>query len=339
MGKLFATLFLSLIALVIIHVIFASVNLIFWLNNGLQALLEGMNFIERIYFSIFLKWILLADGVWLFSALLFLFKRKHYKTDLQLHYLDYAPIKNPAISVIVPTFNEEANIEKVISNFKSQKFVKHVIVVDNHSEDKTVEIAERCGATVIKKEKNLGLAHSCIIGLKEALKTDANIIALTESDGSFNAYDLTKMVPYLDNCDMVLGTRMIQVLTEKGNQNGMFNTWGNFFLAKLLQIKYLSLLHMGVVSLTDVGCTLRCLRRERLETIMDELIDDYNTDVNSDGWMIIMHLTMISIENDLKIVEIPITFKKRGGFSKSHSNKKLPGIILGLRFLWYIIRS
>ena len=60
------------------------------------------------------------------------------------------------------------------------------------------------------------------------LETDANIIALTESDGTYAGIDLEKMIPYLENVDMIIGTREIQVFSEKGNQNKMFYVWGNF---------------------------------------------------------------------------------------------------------------
>ena len=79
------------------------------------------------------------------------------------------------------------------------------------------EISKKCGAIVKTKETNKGFGDSCIVGFQEALKTDANIIVLTECDGTYDSSDLEKMVPYLDNCEVVLGTRLIQVLTEKGN--------------------------------------------------------------------------------------------------------------------------
>ncbi len=213
-------------------------------------------------------------------------------------------------------------------------------MIDNNSTDKTVEIAKQCGATVITKEINKGFGDSCIVGLNEALKTDANIIALTECDGTYSSSDIQKMIPYLDNCEVVLGTRLIQVLIEKENQNGMFNTWGNFFIAKLIQLKYFSLLHMGVISLTDVGCTFRCIRRDGLEKIIGRITNDYNKKIDKNGWLIIPYLNMIAIQNDLKIVEVPITFKKRtGGMSKSGVGRKSKGLLYGLRFIWFVLKT
>lgn len=341
MGKLYMALALTFVTLVLVNVIFAIVNFYFFVTNGLQFLLHGTTFVETIYYSIYLKWILLADGLWLLMLFIFLLKRKHYKTDPYLHYLDYKPIKDPAICVIIPTYNEELVVERVVKDYINQKNVKHVIVIDNHSTDQTADIAERCGAKVIRKDSNKGFAHSCVMGLKEFLKTDTNIVVLTECDGTFSGNDLAKMVPYLDNCDMVIGTRQVQVLTEKGNQNSMLYVWGNFILAKLIQIKYFSLLHLGIVQLTDVGCSYRCIRRDALEKIINKLTYPSTDEVivSASSGLIAILITMVGIENNLKIVEVPITFKKRVGISKTESDKKSKAIMYGLRFMWYIISS
>lgn len=341
MGKLYATLTLSFALLALINIIFGLWIIYDWATGTLESLIRGTNFIETIYYSTYLRWILLVDILWLFFAVIFIFKRKHYKTDSTLHYLSYREILDPIVCVILPAYNEEPSIGEVVKEYVNQKNVKHVIVVDNHSTDRTAEIAERCGAKVIRKESNKGYAHSCIVGLKESLKTDANVVVLTDCDGTFDARDIAKMIPFLDNCDMVIGTRQVQVLTQKGNQNSMFYVWGNYFLAKMLQIKYFSLLHMGVVNLTDVGCSYRCIRRDALEKIIDEFNSPLTNKIihNNSGWLIIIYLTMLGIQNDLKIVEVPITFKKRIGISKSEAQKKNKGIKYGLKFLWYIVSS
>ena len=177
------------------------------------------------------------------------------------------------------------------------------------------------------------------MGLNEFLKSDSNIAAITECDGTFSGYDLEKMILYLDNCDMVIGTRQVQVLTEKGNQNSMFYVWGNYILAKLIQIKYFSLSNLGIIELTDVGCLYRCMRKEAIEKIKFELLDKDAKKIrnNPNSGLIANFLTMIGIENNLKIVEIPITFKKRIGVSKTGANKKLKAISYGLQFFWFIL--
>ena len=245
-------------------------------------------------------------------------------------------------SIIVPTFNSEKTLFQTISSILAQSYRKfEVIVIDNHSSDNTVKLAERCGAIVITKEKNEGYAHSCVIGLKRALETEANIIALTEADGTFAGIDLEKMVPYMENVDMVIGTREIQVLSEKGNQNKTFYVWGNFLLAKLIQIKFFSVQHMGIVSLTDVGCSYRCIRREALSKIITQFTDSKTNEVivKPKSGLFALFMTMLGIKNDLRVVEIPITFKKRIGISKTESDKTSKAIKYAIEFFWYILSS
>jgi len=304
--------------------------------HGIESIISGQTLIENIYYSIYLRWILLADLIWLISWFVFILQRKSYKTNSDLHYLQFEKIEKPKICIIIPTYNEELSIEKVVKDFINQEYVEHVIVVDNNSSDRTVEIAKDSNAKVITKNENKGYSHSLVLGLKEAIKTDANIIGTVEADGTFNAYDLQKMIPYLDNCDMVIGTRQNQVMTEKGNQNSGFFVWANFILAKLIQMKYVSLEHMGIVNLTDVGCVYRIMKRESLEKIVDKLTHN-GTDQPIGGVGIGLYFTMQCIENDQKIIEIPVTFKKRIGKSKISGVSTGKTIRVGLNFLWLIL--
>lgn len=338
MRKIFFLLVISFGILIIINIVWIGFNLYFMAIDGIQSLLQGRNLIESINYSIYLRWILLTDVLWFVFLLFFIFRRKGYKTNISLHYLDYNPITNPTITMIIPTLNEELSIGSVIQNFSKETHVKSIIVIDNNSSDRTVEIAKKAGATVITKNENKGYSHSLVLGLKEALKTNSNVIGATEADGTYNSYDIQKMVPYLDNCDIVIGTRQNQIITEKGNQNSIVHVWGNFLLAKLIQIKYFNLHHMGIINLTDVGCVYRLMKRNALEKIIDELTYP-NSDKAIGGNGIGLYLTMLGIEKDLKILEIPVTFNKRIGVSKIESNKFTKIIRDGLNFLWLILSS
>ena len=338
MGILYILAAITFIILLFINVGWLTSNLYLTIIGEIESFVEGTNPIENIYYSSYLKWILLIDVLWLLTALFFMIQRKNYKTDARLHYLNHKPILNPKICVVLPAYNEAEAIAEVVRNFQKNKFVKYVIVIDNHSSDGTADIAEKCGSRVIRNDKNMGFGYSYALGLKESLKTDANIIVTAEADNSFNSYDIPKMLPYLDNCDMAVGTRQNQVLTEKGNQNSLLHVWGNFFLAKLIQIKYFSLLHTGVVNLTDVGCNFRLFRAEALKKIVNELTYP-STDKVKAGIGVAIHLTMIGIQKDLRIIELPVTFNKRAGKSKIGSNRRIRAIKIGLIFLWLILKT
>jgi len=338
LGILYILAAITFIILLFINVGWLTSNLYLTIIGEIESFVKGTNPIENIYYSSYLKWILLIDVLWLLTALFFMIQRKNYKTDARLHYLNHKPILNPKICVVLPAYNEAEAIAEVVRNFQKNKFVKYVIVIDNHSSDGTADIAEKCGSRVIRNDKNMGFGYSYALGLKESLKTDANIIVTAEADNSFNSYDIPKMLPYLDNCDMAVGTRQNQVLTEKGNQNSLLHVWGNFFLAKLIQIKYFSLLHTGVVNLTDVGCNFRLFRAEALKKIVNELTYP-STDKVKAGIGVAIHLTMIGIQKDLRIIELPVTFNKRAGKSKIGSNRRIRAIKIGLIFLWLILKT
>ena len=71
MGTIFLGMFLSFSALLLIHIIFLGINIYLSITEGLESLLQERNFVETIYFSILLKWLILADIIWISFALEF----------------------------------------------------------------------------------------------------------------------------------------------------------------------------------------------------------------------------------------------------------------------------
>ena len=339
MKKFFFMLALTFVILFIVNISWLIVNLYLWSTEGIIAVTgeENDGLFEDIYYSEYARWIIWANLGWIASLLIFIFRSKHYKTDPALHYLQFDDISNPKMCVAIPSYNEEQTIGQVVTDYKNQKFVESVIVIDNNSSDNTVEIAKQHGATVIKKNENKGFSHSFVLGLKESLKTDANIVVVTEADGTYSGGDLSKLLPYLENSDMVSGSRQTQILTEKGNQNSRFLVWGNLFLAKLIQLKHFSLDHSAVVNLTDVGCYFMIIKRDALLKIIDQLSKKETEKLT---WHLTLRLytTLLVIEKDLRLVEVPVTYKKRIGKSKIGTGKNLRTIKMGLLFLWVILR-
>ena len=334
MKKFFFLLALCFLLLFFTNLGWIIVNSFMWITYGFESIIHGENLIENIYYSDYIRWILLADVIWGVFALIFVYQRKQFKTD-EAHFLHTEVIGDPKICVTMPAYNEEKAIKLVVSDYVNQKYVKLVIVVDNNSSDNTVKLAEENGAKVITKNENKGFSHSYVLGLKESLKTDANVIVITESDGTFNANDINKLLPYLENCDVVTGSRSHQVLTEKGNQNGRLHVYGNMFLAKIIQLKYFSLNHLGTVNLTDVGCGFMIMKR----TALEKLIEDMSIlDTNKSIWNMSLrfYTILLSIEKNLRIIEIPITFKKRIGESKYSGQSISKSLKIGFNFLWLI---
>jgi hypothetical protein len=94
-----------------------------------------------------------------------------------------------------------------------------------------------------------------------------------------------------------------------------------------------------VVELTDVGCMHRCIRKESLEKIIEKFVKKNTNEpvITPNSGLFAILMTMIGIENNLKIVEVPITFKRRVGKSKTRSDKKPRAIQYGLTFFRFIL--
>ena len=81
MGKIFAALVLSFFVIFLINLIWALTNLYYSVVDGFQTLFVATTFVENVYFSTYLKWILLLDFIYVISVLIFMATRKNYKTD------------------------------------------------------------------------------------------------------------------------------------------------------------------------------------------------------------------------------------------------------------------
>ena len=105
----------------------------------------------------------------------------------------------------------------------------------------------------------------------------------------------------------------------------------------LIQLKFFSLLHIGSVSLTDVGCIYRVIRKDSLEKIIGKFIDPDG--LVTPNYEIALFLTIEALKQNLRLIEIPVIFKRRIGKSKIESQKKFNAIKIGFIFLWYILKS
>ena len=243
----------------------------------------------------------------------------------------YVPTNSSPKSMVVvlTAYNDEEAVRKVVPEFLAQKMVKEVIVVDNNSRDATGKVAMELGARVVY-ESQQGYGYACIRGLREALRnTDAEVIVLAEGDGTFAAEDLRKFEAYIDQADMVLGTRVDPILTDRGSQMDYFFTWGNKFLATLIRLRFWDTRFYGAARLTDVGCTYRAIRREALEKIIDDL--------KVGGNHFSPHMIMVALSHKLRVIEIPITFRRRIGESKGASRSLRRGLKVGFSMLWHIL--
>ncbi|MEW5950989.1 MAG: glycosyltransferase family 2 protein [Elusimicrobiota bacterium] len=221
-------------------------------------------------------------------------------SDKESKNLSFEKILNPKIAVGMTAYNDEESIGEAVKDFKNRESVVCVIAVDNNSKDDTARKAEEAGAIVVK-ETVQGYGAACKRALREAM-SQGDIICLVEGDCTFSGEDLKKFTSYLENADMVLGTRTTRELNSPDSQITFSLQWGNVFMAKLMQLRFLK------VRLTDMGCTYRLIKKRALEKIIDDL------KVNGNHFS--CEMILAALKRNLTVIEIPVTFRKRVGESK-----------------------
>ncbi len=234
------------------------------------------------------------------------------------------PVTNQRVSVGMTAYNDELSIGGAVKEFKHLKEVASIVVIDNNSVDSTAKVAARAGARVVR-EYVQGYGAACIRALKEARK-NGNLVCLVEGDQTFVASDLKKLIAYIENVDMVFGTRTTMEIVEPDSQVTPFIHIGNVFVAKLIQIR-----HWGKLRVTDCGCTYRLVRPEALDKIIGEL--------SVTGSHFLPHMLTIALKHDLKVIECPIMFRKRVGASKVVGSDFFKGLANGIQMIWTILSS
>lgn len=229
-------------------------------------------------------------------------------------------IKNDIFfSIVLPTYNEEENIKNFINNLEKIDIKKEIIAVDNNSSDNTAREIKKTSAKYIF-EKKQGYGHSIKAGLNNA---KGDILITCEPDGTFDAEDIYKFLPYLDKFDCVFGTRTSKSLIAKKAKMGIFLRYGNIFVAKLLEYLFFG------PSLTDVGCTFKAISKASYNRIKDELI------INDSSFQ--PELMICLIKNKLAIVEIPVSYNARIGYSKI-TYDFISSFKLGMKMIFLIFK-
>lgn len=235
--------------------------------------------------------------------------------------ITYSPIENNFVTVVLTAYNDEYSIKAAVSDFKTHPLVKRVLVISNNSTDNTLAWATQAGAIAFN-ETNQGYGACVHRALSEGLKfDDTELTVLCEGDMTFSAYDITKLLAYISHADIVNGTRIVEQLRDKDTQLSTFMFYGNFFVAKLLEIK-----HLGNATFTDVGTTYKLCRNTALKIMLPKLDNQINLEFNP-------YFLDRALENGFKIIECPITFHKRIGLSKGGNVNNLVALKLGLKMI------
>lgn len=118
---------------------------------------------------------------------------------------------------IIPAYNEEQNIQKVLDELKKDFKETDILVINDNSKDKTKEIVEKNGVECITTVFNLHYAYAVQTGIKYAKKHNYDYCIMFDGDGQHIAKEAKKLLERIKetNCDIVIGSRYL----EKGNYN------------------------------------------------------------------------------------------------------------------------
>lgn len=204
-----------------------------------------------------------------------------------------------SIVVIIPAFNEENAVGKVVRNIPTHK-VDEVIVVNNNSTDKTSKIAAKEGATVLFEAKK-GYGNACLKGidyLKNRRTKPTDIVVFIDADYSDYPEQLINLVApiEMDKADFVIGSRALGN-RDKGSMT-FTQIFGNWLATSMMRLFF-------GANYSDLGP----FRAIRFDSLMSLDMKD-----KTYGWTVEMQIK--AVKQKLRYCEVPVDYRNRIGFSK-----------------------
>ena len=224
----------------------------------------------------------------------------------------------PIIKVIIPAYNEQNSIAKVINDIP--KIVDEVIVINNNSTDNTEINARKAGATVLT-ERRKGYGYACLKGIDYIAKqkTKPEIVVFLDGDYSDYPEQLTAIInPIIkENIDFVIGSR-VKELREDGAMTPQ-QIFGNWLATSLMKLFF-------GAKFTESG-PFRAIKYNKLLALKME--------DKTYGWTVEMQLK--ALKQKLNYTEVPMKYRNRIGVSKVSGTVK-GSIFAGIKILSWIFK-
>lgn len=229
------------------------------------------------------------------------------------------------IYIVIPTYNEKDNIEKIISKvFDLQIEGINILVVDDNSPDGTGEIVESIKRVnpkvdILHRQEKEGLGKAYIAGFREALGRGAELIFEMDADLSHDPKYIPAILEAAKENDLVLGSRYVKGggVANWNIARRLISRFGNIYARLVLGVSY-----------KDLTGGFKCYKRKVLETIdLDGL--------NSLGYNFQIETTYEAHRAGFRIKEVPIIFTERvEGKSKFNLKIMVEGFfkVLTIRF-------
>ncbi len=198
------------------------------------------------------------------------------------------------LSIIIPVYNEELTIGNIIDRTKNELqqvgLENEIIVVDDHSYDKSLEVATQHSVKVYTLNQHLGKGYGLRAGFAKAR---GDIIVTIDSDGSHRPEELAEVLALVleDKADLVIGSRYMnhkKVAARKLNAFGV--KLFNYFIQMLTG-----------VAITDSQSGYRAMKRQVLQTQKPK----------SGGYEIESEMLVKTAKHGFRVAEVPISFEQR----------------------------
>lgn len=208
--------------------------------------------------------------------------------------------------IIVPTYNELENIQRLLPELMALSPDVRVLVVDDNSPDGTGRLADELAAeneriSVLHRPQKLGLGSAYVAGFRFAVQQDVDCVFEMDADFSHDPAMIPRFIEQIKSCDVVIGSRYISGINVV-----------NWPMSRLL-LSYFANIYTRVVTgmtIRDATSGFKCFRREVLEHI------DLDN-VRSDGYAFQIEMNFRCWRKGYRVREIPIIFvDRRSGTSK-----------------------
>ena len=200
--------------------------------------------------------------------------------------MNFKKVDYRRIVAVIPAYNEERFIGSVV--LQAQKSAETIFVVDDGSSDATAVIAEAAGATVLRHEQNLGKGAALNTGFRYARELRPDIVIVIDADGQHLPDEMGSVAePILDGtADIVVGSRY---LAQK-NLVPQHRIWGHKVFNLMTNL-------MSGVYLSDSQSGFRAFSPRAIEAIT----------FRSNGFSVESEMQLLASEQNLKMIEVPIT--------------------------------
>ena len=237
-----------------------------------------------------------------------------------------------SLFIIIPAYNEELNIEKVVKNWyavMSENLVKRehirvspkLVIIDDSSTDSTYNILKSLQVTmpdlVVLRKENGGHGAAILYGYLYALNNGADYVFQTDSDDQTSPEEFFDFWSLKDEYDVIIGHR-------KCRQDGLVRIFVTVVLKLIL------LIFFGVC-VTDANTPFRLMKADILRKYISKVPKDYN--------LANVLLSVLFIKNHEKVKFLPITFRKRKNGTNFINIKRIFKIGINAVFDFYKLRK